>query len=723
MKQQNFILRENMLKVLADVKEPCILINANAGYGKTVLALQYCKTREIMDVWYTFIKADNRKKVFMKNLVDAWKKKCLDLDFEVTEEENYEWYIKRMLEKLNENLEGKQLRLVFDDFHLIDNSEIHNLMKYLITNIPQNAKVLILGRSSMADGLSKLIMEGFCYCVAQESLAFSLEETDSFVKLFSDYKDKKQMGKILFEKFNGWQAGIKAALIYFENQKPINYEKINWEELISISLLTQYIEEEIYNYLPEEIRHFLKITAVLDEFNLELCNYIFLNQESERLISILLRENLFIEKVGEDCNTWYYNTIFRTFLCNQLLPKEKEEIIKKASYYCCSIGKYEMAIDYAMRIHDVQHLKKVLALYQSDLVQHLDDGLVKKCILYFLNVGNCLGSDILEQIGEYFIYRNKMKKSEYDLSRDSFIPTNQECSYQDFYKLLIRYNENQPYYSKKIKDALFGSVQNVEKADNPAVNKKIIVKSFGRFEVIFSEDEKEIPWRTKKGCELFAYLHELQGKPVSRQKILEKLWNHYVPDNAVAMLHNMLYNIRKELAAHHLDNLIQYKNKMYSLNMEYIQSDLSEMILFCERIQKNDMAALRKNQDYFLVYPGTYLGDFDCEWGREGKEYYETMYIKGCVLLAQEYIKEKSYENSIAFLKKALEIDSYSEKIVGMLIFCYGQLGNYKLVRKKYEDFCILLKKELEIEPSDKLNEIYRHSFIEENIKNERVYV
>lgn len=89
----------------------------------------------------------------------------------------------------------------------------------------------------------------------------------------------------------------------------------------------------------------------------------------------------------------------------------------------------------------------------------------------------------------------------------------------------------------------------------------VFVSFFNGLLVKNQENGKEVCWRTKKEKQLFAYFFSLNEKPVERSHLLEILWNDHIPENGIAMLHNMIYHIRKELERLSLDNVIHYKKK------------------------------------------------------------------------------------------------------------------------------------------------------------------
>lgn len=237
--------------------------------------------------------------------------------------------------------------------------------------------------------------------------------------------------------------------------------------------------------------------------------------------------------------------------------------------------------------------------------------------------------------------------------------------------------------------------------------KKIKVSTFGTFAVIVLNDKRELSWRTRKACELFSYLLSKNGKAVERRTLLRELWQEDIPVNAVAMLHNMFYNIRKELSYYKLDGLIQYKNKKYSMNMDIIQSDLEEIEKAAFLVETGDINGLYECRDMFRNYWGKFLEDMDSRWIFDKQEYFDGIFKKGCCMIAEYFIREEKYETAAIYLRNALKIDDYSEETMGKLLECYGAYNAWKEAKIVYDKFVIRLKKDLGIEPGEKLKRHY----------------
>ncbi len=236
---------------------------------------------------------------------------------------------------------------------------------------------------------------------------------------------------------------------------------------------------------------------------------------------------------------------------------------------------------------------------------------------------------------------------------------------------------------------------------------KIRVTFFGTFHAFFTEDGKELTWRTKKGSELFAYLLHMRGAAVERKTLLRELWQEDIPNSAVAMLHNMLYNLRKELANYNLDQIIQYRNKKYMMDTSVIESDIDVIQEAAKYVERGKADRLIEKRALFDTYWGRYLEDMDSKWIEEEQEYFERIYERGCIMIAACLMENGSFDEAVRYLKNALLVNNYSEAAMKQLLECYKGMGDFNSIKRQYSEFCRTLEDELGISPGNELEKIY----------------
>lgn len=237
------------------------------------------------------------------------------------------------------------------------------------------------------------------------------------------------------------------------------------------------------------------------------------------------------------------------------------------------------------------------------------------------------------------------------------------------------------------------------------------INAFGAFRVKAVRDGRELAWRTRKGRELFAYLFDMEGKAVERQTLIEALWQDEIPESAVPMLHNMIYNIRKELSAYGMEPLLVYENKRYRLKTDEIMSESDGIKELVRLVEKKEWEQLKKGYQGFLKYWGSYLGEIDSLWVEEKRRYYDEIYKRGCFILAELFEAEGEYDTSIIFCKNVLSLEPYCEKAAGKMISLYGRKREWDKMKKCYKNFSKALQNDLGIVPCEELTAVYRAHF------------
>lgn len=200
---------------------------------------------------------------------------------------------------------------------------------------------------------------------------------------------------------------------------------------------------------------------------------------------------------------------------------------------------------------------------------------------------------------------------------------------------------------------------------------------------------------------------ECGSRPVERDELLNVFWWDDMPANAVAMLHNMIYHLRRELGAYGLENIILYKNKTYTLDMSLIAAEDSEILAVCRAAEDKNTDVLTEHTARLKTYWGAYLGNIDSPWANERREYYDRCYIDACTCAARQLSAEAKHDAAAVLLKNAHHLDPYSEALVSELLSCYTALGKPDKARLCYEEYAALLEAEFGTRPASWLRKQY----------------
>jgi DNA-binding SARP family transcriptional activator len=100
------------------------------------------------------------------------------------------------------------------------------------------------------------------------------------------------------------------------------------------------------------------------------------------------------------------------------------------------------------------------------------------------------------------------------------------------------------------------------------------------------------------------------------------------------------------------------------------------------------------------LYLGTFVPSIDAEWAAYYRERLQETHIEALIGAANCVRARSKIQESLLFLKQALQIDPYREDVYRAIMQCYADLGERKQVLAHYRDLQRVLRQELSITPS-----------------------
>lgn len=737
--QKDFLKREFLLDELAEYQEKLLVLHATIGYGKTVLMSQYVKRSRNFCAWYHLDPLDNEVSTFIQYLVQSLQRALGDFVFDVkqyleAEEIQVLQMTRELVMELTEYISGmpeQKMYFVLDDFHVLENPEIFEILENLLKYTNDQIQFFIATKSAVPDFLIKYMMSGQGKIINSQNLSFQEHEVYDVLYHVLSKGEAESYAKMVWQNMEGWPAGVMFAALYLR-QRGNRRQQVEWEHISHESLVHNYITYELFKGLPYELQSFLLKTSFAMELSPMLCNEICGITNSSGILKYLFQENMFILHVGDKKGCYRYHSIFREFLREQAGEQMGREVRKTLALYYMKHHEMQVAAKYALEAEEPELL---LFIVEKEGILMFREGkrkLVEKYLHYLENIQPAWTPEVWYVAAVCAYWKGRIEEVRQNLN----MACNADSAYAVFSVLyegamqielgneeagevllrkacyhLIQKNKDLPLLSEKAME--FAEKIWKEEIDekNKKAQKPVLVSCFGKFKVSIPQKKKEISWRTRKAMELFAYLADLEGKPVERRVLLEQLWPENPPNNAVAMLHNMIYSIRKELSdCNGLEELIQYKNRQYSLNMSLVESDLEKVKRFCTLAEQGKTEELWAEKEEVLHFWGIYLEEIDDSWCTARRAYFERSYGKVCRMLAADCEKREDFETAALFWRAYMEADRYSEEAIAGLIRVYGKLNERGQMKKIYESAKKLYREELGLELGEEVEKIYKES-------------
>ncbi len=195
------------------------LVSAPAGSGKTALVsawIQSARKKGTAFGWLSLDNADNESGRFLEYLAACLEEggTVIDIHGVPTGQPHSAPPEDPLAEFIRGLMDLKQdVILVLDDYHLIQNKEVHAALQYILDHAPARLHLLLLTRSDPPLELARLRVAGQLVELRMEELRFSVAEARLFLKRSAGVDLTEEDVSMLNARTEGWIAGLQMAAI------------------------------------------------------------------------------------------------------------------------------------------------------------------------------------------------------------------------------------------------------------------------------------------------------------------------------------------------------------------------------------------------------------------------------------------------------------------------------------------------------------------------------
>ena len=368
-----------------------VVLSAPAGFGKTTAVLHGAKALKEQQpdtrlAWVSLDPEDTDPNLFAAYFISAIAKQ-IRLSEQLTHSGVHEKQaqLKSLFGQLLFELDrSKQpLIIVLDDYHLIDNEEVHQAIAYFTKHIPTSVTLVLTTRSDPPASIMTLRLQGLVADINAETLGFTIPETQSFFQhLGGGFQLAENDVKQLLEHVEGWAVGLQLIVLGLKTKPSFDELKarLDQKDLNAID----YFESEVFDALPEDVKQFMLSTSIVKRFNVDIGEALTQNINVHEVLEFLQRQNLFIVQFNEPQQWFRYHHLLREFLQHKLntaLGDDVKALHFKASNAFLTMGYIVGAVDHAIRSQDQDQIVSILVNYGDDLIHKAHYELVKSCLV------------------------------------------------------------------------------------------------------------------------------------------------------------------------------------------------------------------------------------------------------------------------------------------------------------------------------------------------------
>ena len=379
----NYLLRPKIIHQLENnIVKPLSIISAGAGYGKSVVASQWLEQTDSLNSWITLDEEHNDLRIFLNYLVAAIDKVMPGM-LEKTKELLTIAILPPLKDISNTLINDlcdidENLILLLDDYHMIKESKVHDLINDWLNFPPPSIHLCILTRRDPPLNTRYLKLAGRITEIRMNDLSFTKSEISEFYSQIRHVELPAKSIELLHNKTEGWVLGLRLFSMIMTDEKEI--DQILSSAGSGLHSLSEYLLSEVLNKQPQHIQDLLIETSILNRFCSELVNEVSNSiaedssdkERDSNLIQWLTKYNLFTISLDIEQKWFRYHHLFQDFLYGILKEQRTAQQINnlhlKASHWFEDHRFLEEAMDHAIIIKNYDRVSEMIKLNRLDLL-------------------------------------------------------------------------------------------------------------------------------------------------------------------------------------------------------------------------------------------------------------------------------------------------------------------------------------------------------------------
>jgi LuxR family maltose regulon positive regulatory protein len=365
----NLVRRPHIIEKLKEgLARKLILVSAPAGYGKSTLLSEWAETEGHQVAWLSIDEGDNDLKRFFSYLILAAQKVDEHLGQDVlpalqaSDNPQIESLLTYFINDIIESTE--EFALILDDYHLIENKEIHDGIQFLIDHVPPNLHIIIASRVDPPLPLMRLRARDQLTEIRLQDLRFTESETRAFLNDEMGLDLGTDDVTALYTRTEGWITGLHLAALSMQNRE----DRHDFVRVFSGGhhYIIDYLVGEVLSSQTDEVQSFLLLTSILDRFSAPLCDAVLDISDSNEHLQYLNAHNVFLIPLDDERIWFRYHHLFSDFLNQRLLERDPGKVyelhlrasqwLEQNSYFSEAINHRLLGEDYEGAAELIEHI-------------------------------------------------------------------------------------------------------------------------------------------------------------------------------------------------------------------------------------------------------------------------------------------------------------------------------------------------------------------------------
>lgn len=376
------VKRLRLLETLERALEhPLTLVSAPAGYSKTSSVAAWLEKADARSAWLSLDKGDNDVGRFWQYVTAALSETPTDVRSRFTAHFEGQRFVQDdfLIDLVNALVDTadaseRDLVLVLDDYHLIEEAEIHNGVAFLLTHLAPRFHLIIISRSEPPLPLARLRAQQRLLELSVNDLRFTLGEVKAFLNEATCLELTNTDIETLEAYTEGWAVGVQLASLSLQS----GMDAAGFAGTLARTnrFVFDYLADEVLSRQPQNVQTFLLQTSLLERFSAELCASVMDMADVYALLKEVEQANLFLVPLDPG-GAWYrYHHLFAEFLRRRLearAPERVPELYIRAARWCEAQGLTDEAIRYVLAGGDIEGAVALVERHDRTLLWRRDE--------------------------------------------------------------------------------------------------------------------------------------------------------------------------------------------------------------------------------------------------------------------------------------------------------------------------------------------------------------
>lgn len=356
-----------------------IIIEAQAGQGKTTLVYQFLEHVDAPYVWYQVGTEDGDPVVLLGAMNLAFSKKFNNfsspqleaiLDKGQVGPMDLQGCANILLNDIDAALDS-EVFLVLDDLHLIGEAQLTNqLLDYLIDTSPPNLHYILISRHPLKLEARAIRKNPSVIYLDSDDLALGLTDIEYLYNTVFGAEIARSEAEQILDITNGWIMGIVLASGPLAGaRKSVKPENVitRKPDLFGKGLdsfMLNFFQDEILTQIPEMLHEtFIKL-SFLDEINIDFAHRLVDIEHLDVHLRKIAEQNFFVYHLDDSSKMFRFHHLFQEFLQSKgrqlMAPEAIGDIYRSAADYYLQHNLIERALKSLRHGEDYQRMELVL---------------------------------------------------------------------------------------------------------------------------------------------------------------------------------------------------------------------------------------------------------------------------------------------------------------------------------------------------------------------------